>query len=69
MTMDARGSPVRKSALSVLAINEAAILEIAQREPYCDTADIETTTKLMLARDGKRGGIIPAKNLLCYGSD
>ena len=67
--MDARAASVRKSAFSVLAVDQAAIFDIAQRQPDCDTADIEPTTKLMLARDGKRGGIIPAKNLLCYGSD
>jgi hypothetical protein len=67
--MNARAAPMRKCTFAVLAVNQATVLEVAQRQPDCDTADTESTTELVLARNGKRGGIIPAKNLLCYGSD
>ena len=60
---------VGKGALAVLAIDEAAIFQVTQSEPDCNTADIKPAAKLMLARDGERCWIIPAKNFLREGSN
>ncbi len=67
--MDARAVPVRKCSFAVFAVDQAAVLKITQGQPDRNTADVETAAKLVLARDGKRGWIIPAENLLCYCCD
>jgi hypothetical protein len=67
--MDAGAAPMGKSSLAVLAVDQSAIFEIAERQPNCNTTDVKATAELVLTRYGERGGIIPAKNLLCYCSD
>ncbi len=67
--MYARPASVRKCAFSVLTINQPAVLEVTQRQPNCDTTDIETAAELVLAGDGKRGCIIAAEYFLCYCGD
>ena len=69
VAMNTCGSSVRKSAFSVPAKNESAILKIAQRESNCNTTNTKTTAKLMFARYREGGLFISVKNFLRYGSD
>jgi hypothetical protein len=64
VTMDPRGVAVRKSALSVLAINQAAIFQVTQCKPNCNTADIKPATKLMFAGNWKGNSVIPLEDFL-----
>jgi len=58
-----------EGALAVLAINEAAIFEVTQCEPDCNTTDIKSPTKLVLARNGEGGWFVPVKNFFRDSSD
>jgi len=67
--MDPRRAAIGKSSLPMLAVNEAAILEVTQRKPDCNTTDTKSSTKLVFAGDGKGGLLVPGKNFFGYRGD
>jgi len=52
--MNARRIAIRERSLAVLAINEAAIFEIAKSKTDCNTADVKLPAKLVLAGNWER---------------
>ena len=57
-----------KRALTVLAINQAAIFQVAQGEPNCNTADVEAPAELMFTRNSERTLFASSEDFFRNGS-
>jgi hypothetical protein len=69
ITVSPCGTTVSKCPFPMFAINEAAVLQITERKPNCNTAYAESAAELMFARDGEGRLFVALKNLVSYGGD
>ncbi len=62
--MHVLGAAVGECAFAVFAIDQAPVLEISQRKPHGDAADLKTAAELMFAFDDERRRIVSLKDFL-----